>query len=77
MHMRIKQKAKREDRLHTTQAAQEESHFSTRQIFSCTGETESNHYIVDTDTTTKREIALKCLILNIGESVEDLIKEFL
>ncbi|KAK5916054.1 hypothetical protein CesoFtcFv8_001591 [Champsocephalus esox] len=31
----------------------------------------------DTDTTTKREIALKCLILNMGESVEDLIKEFL
>ncbi|KAK5897590.1 hypothetical protein CesoFtcFv8_000250 [Champsocephalus esox] len=28
----------------------------------------------DTDTTTKREIAL---ILNMGESVEDLIKEFL
>ncbi|KAJ3611388.1 hypothetical protein NHX12_021404 [Muraenolepis orangiensis] len=33
--------------------------------------------IEDTDTTTKREIALKCLILNMGESVEDLIKEFL
>ncbi|KAI9541136.1 hypothetical protein NQZ68_033596 [Dissostichus eleginoides] len=31
----------------------------------------------DTDTTTKREIALKCLILNMGESVEDLSKEFL
>ncbi|KAK1891642.1 Cysteine synthase, partial [Dissostichus eleginoides] len=31
----------------------------------------------DTDTTTKREIALKCLIFNMGESVEDLIKEFL
>ncbi|KAK5863239.1 hypothetical protein PBY51_000285 [Eleginops maclovinus] len=31
----------------------------------------------DTDTTTKRGIALKCLIPNMGESVEDLIKEFL
>ncbi|KAJ3603400.1 hypothetical protein NHX12_031142 [Muraenolepis orangiensis] len=34
-------------------------------------------FMQDTDTTTKREIALKCLILNVGESVEDLIKEFL
>jgi len=34
-------------------------------------------FMQDTDTTTKREIALKCLILNMGESVEDLIKEFL
>ncbi|XP_052459822.1 uncharacterized protein LOC128018377 isoform X2 [Carassius gibelio] len=31
----------------------------------------------DTDTATKREIALKCLILNMGEAVEDLIKDFL
>ncbi|KAJ3605654.1 hypothetical protein NHX12_027699 [Muraenolepis orangiensis] len=29
------------------------------------------------DTETTWEIALKCLILNMGESVEDLIKEFL
>ncbi|KAJ3599407.1 hypothetical protein NHX12_033370 [Muraenolepis orangiensis] len=35
------------------------------------------HNEKDTDTTTKRDIALKCLILNMGESVEDLIKEFL
>ena len=33
--------------------------------------------IQDTDIATKREIALKFLILNIGESVEDLIKDFL
>ncbi|XP_056444323.1 uncharacterized protein LOC130380918 [Gadus chalcogrammus] len=31
----------------------------------------------DTDIATKREIALKCLILNMGEAVEDLIKDFL
>lgn len=31
----------------------------------------------DTDIATKRVIALKCLILNMGEAVEDLIKDFL
>ena len=31
----------------------------------------------DTDTATKREIVLKCLVLNMGEAVEDLIKDFL
>ena len=33
--------------------------------------------IQDTDIATKREIALKCLILNMGEAGEDLIKDFL
>ncbi|CAK6983231.1 uncharacterized protein LOC115539239 isoform X2, partial [Scomber scombrus] len=31
----------------------------------------------DTDISTRREIALKCLIINMRESVEDLIQEFL
>jgi hypothetical protein len=31
----------------------------------------------DTDIGTRREIALKCLIINMRESMDDLVQEFL
>ena len=34
-------------------------------------------FMQDTDIGTRREIALKCLIINMRESMDDLVQEFL